>query len=48
MTIAIPVWLLWTLGVVGSVVGLLIIGGVIMLAMLGWAAARAIGGGLGW
>jgi hypothetical protein len=48
MTIDIPVWVLWTIYIVGGVFGLLVVGAVIMLAMLGLASAGAIGRGLNW
>lgn len=48
MTIDIPVWLLWTIYIVGGVFGLLVAGAVIMLALVGWACVGAVGRGLNW
>lgn len=48
MTIEIPVWLLWALGIVGGVVALASIVAVGMLAWFGWAMAGVFGKGMRW
>lgn len=48
MSITIPVWLLWTGGVIGAVVLLAAIAFVCALAFLGLALVGAFGKGLKW
>lgn len=48
MTIAIPVWLMWALGIVGGVMAVFLIGVFLGLAFVGAACAKALAGGLRW
>jgi hypothetical protein len=48
MTLVIPVWLLWTLGIVFGLLLAVGIGAALMFAWIGWGYSRSIGRGLGW
>jgi len=48
MTIIIPVWLLWTLGIIGGVIALIVLGIIIGLCMLGIGVVKALSRGINW
>ena len=48
MTITIPVWLLWTLGIGAGLVALYVLVWAALCMWLGNAFARAVGRGLNW
>jgi len=48
MTVTIPVWLLWMLGIVGGAILLIVVGAILMFALMEFECARAIGKGLNW
>jgi len=48
VTIEIPIWLLWTLGIVGGAVGVFLLGAIAMYAWIGYSTAGVIGTWRGW
>jgi hypothetical protein len=48
MSIVIPVWVLWTLGIAGGVLAVGALGALCMFAYIGWAFSAGIGRGLNW
>ena len=48
MSIVIPIWLLWTLGILGGIIILFIITVILCFAWMGYQCANALGKGMNW
>ncbi len=48
MSLTIPIWLLWTLGIIGGVLFVAVIVFILLLAWFGWLIGSSIGKGLNW